>query len=157
MIVRGKFDRDRVVPISRLAAAFLRHYLGSRVNNPEQPVFVGLYGRHAKKSLKPDTISDIFRALLRKHDMKEKETTTHSIRHSTATHLLDNGAGIRHVQELLGHRNLETTAHYTHVQTEGLFRIFRKYHPREHELFEIADEAYEERLKKLCLGNEEAV
>ena len=151
MIVRGKFDRDRVVPLSRVAAAFLRHYLGDRVNNLEEPVFLGLYGRHAKKGLKPQSISDIFRGILKKLDMDNKETTTHSIRHSTATHLLDNGAGIRQVQELLGHRNLETTAGYTHVQTERLFKIYMKYHPREHDLFEVVEETYGERIRRLLV------
>jgi integrase/recombinase XerD len=149
IIVRGKFGRDRLVPLSRVAEAFLRHYLGKRAANLEEPVFLSMYSRHAKKGLLPESISRRFRDILKKLDMDKKETSTHSIRHSTATHLLDNGAGIRHVQELLGHRNPETPARYTHVQTDGLFKIYRKYHPREHELFEVVDEAYAGRVKKL--------
>ena len=151
MIVRGKFDRDRVVPVSQVAAVFLRRYLGQRIHNSDEPVFLGLYGSHAKKGLKPESISSNFRRILKKLNMDRKETTTHSIRHSTATHLLDNGAGIRQVQELLGHRNLETTVRYTHVQTEGLFKIYRKYHPREHDLFEVTGQAYSERIRKLLV------
>jgi site-specific recombinase XerD len=149
IIVRGKFGRDRVVPLSRVAAAFLGHYLGKRAAGLEGPVFLGMRGGRAEKGLEPESISRRFRDILRKLGMDRKETSAHSIRHSTATHLLDNGAGIRHVQELLGHRNLETTARYTHVQTDGLFKIYRKYHPREHDLFEVADEAYGERVRKL--------
>ena len=92
--------------------------------------------------MKPGSISDRFHDLLIKYDMYKKELSAHSIRHSTATHLLDNGANIRHVQELLGHKELSTTERYTHVQTEGVARIFRKYHPREHDLFETVDNEY---------------
>jgi site-specific recombinase XerD len=154
IIVRGKFGRDRVVPLSGVAEMFLRHYLGKRINCPDGPVFLGMYGRHAEKGLKPESISRHFRNMLKRLDIDRKQTSAHSIRHSTATHLLDNGAGIRHVQELLGHRNLETTARYTHVQTDGLFKIYRKYHPREHELFEVADGAYGERVRKLLAEEE---
>ena len=83
--------------------------------------------------------------------MKTKNVSAHCIRHSTATHLLDNGASVRHVQELLGHQNIETTVRYTHLQTDGIAKIYRKYHPREHDLFESVDEIY--RNKVSCLLN----
>jgi site-specific recombinase XerD len=76
----------------------------------------------------------------------KKELSAHSIRHTSASLLLANGAGIRYVQELLGHRNLETTAQYTHVQDEGLAKIYRKYHPQEHDLFDAIDDTYKQRL-----------
>lgn len=81
--------------------------------------------------------------------MYKEELSAHSIRHSTATHLLDNGASIRHVQELLGHKGIETTERYTHVQTDGAAKIYRKYHPREHDLFETVDEEYRRHLDSL--------
>ena len=83
--------------------------------------------------------------------MKRKELSAHSIRHATASQLLDNGASIRHVQELLGHRNLETTVRYTHVNGERLGKMYRKYHPQEHDLFEAVDDEYKKRLE-LTLG-----
>jgi site-specific recombinase XerD len=86
--------------------------------------------------------------------MKKKELSAHSIRHASASQLLDHGAGIRYVQELLGHRNPETTAQYTHTQNAGLAKIYRKYHPQEHDLFDAVDEVYKKRLK-LVLGAEE--
>jgi integrase/recombinase XerD len=149
MIVRGKFDRDRIVPISRVAKRFLQLYLKERLSHTVEPVFTSVYKTEPVRGLKPESISEHFRDLLRRFDLDKKEVSTHSIRHSTATHLLDNGASIRHVQELLGHQNLETTVRYTHVQTDGLFRIFRRYHPREHDLFEMVNEEYRKRLDAL--------
>lgn len=155
IIVRGKGDRDRLVPISKLACAFLEFYLGSRTA-PEPWVFPG-GGRGPKTGghIRPNTISERFRDLLRRFDMDKKEISTHSIRHSTATHLLENGASVRHVQELLGHKNIETTVRYTHMMIDGLTKVYRKYHPREHELFEAVDDEYYKRLGTLLENTKE--
>ena len=152
MIVRGKFGTDRVVPISIVAKDFLAVYLADRIDNLEEPVFIGCAGCHAGQKMKPPSISERFRDLLRRFDMDKKEISAHSIRHSTATHLLDNGASVRHVQELLGHKEITTTVRYTHVQTDGVARMYRKYHPREHDLFEAVDEAYIRHLENLVAG-----
>ena len=148
LLVRGKYDRDRIVPLSDVARDFLLYHLGDRKNNLEEYVFPG---RHSWKGkpIRRTSMSRIFRELVKACDMDKKELCTHSIRHSTATHLLDNGAGLRHVQELLGHKSIESTVIYTHVQTEGLAKIYRKYHPREHDLFEIVDKVYDERLESI--------
>lgn len=148
-IVRGKFDRDRMVPLTHEAVYFLKKYLGKRRSLVDENVFLGLRGKGFNKPMRGVHISRIFREYLREFNMDRPEISTHSIRHSTATHLLDNGASVRHVQELLGHKNIETTVRYTHVQTEGLFRIYRKYHPREHELFDTVDEKYLENFNRL--------
>jgi len=154
MIVRGKFARDRVVPISKVAHDYLALYLENRVyNNRDEPVFCGTYGTAARRSLRPDSISRRFTILLMKNDMKKKELSAHSIRHTSASQLLDNGAGIRYVQELLGHRNPETTAQYTHTQNEKLTKIYRKHHPQEHDLFDAVDDVYKKRLT-LVIGTE---
>lgn len=144
MVVRGKFDRDRMVPISQVAHDFLAAYLGARRDHPDASVFPGYRGH-----LTACHVSDHFRELLARAGIAGKELCTHSIRHSTATHLLENGASVRHVQELLGHANIESTVRYTHVMVDGLLKVYRRYHPREHELFEIMDAAYEEKLARL--------
>ena len=154
MVVHGKFARDRVVPISKVAHDYLALYLENRVyNNKDEPVFCGTYGTAARRSLRPDSISRRFTILLMKNDMKKKELSAHSIRHTSASQLLDNGAGIRYVQELLGHRNPETTAQYTHTQNEKLTKIYRKHHPQEHDLFDAVDDVYKKRLT-LVIGTE---
>lgn len=149
LIIRGKFDRDRVVPLSKVAAAFLSLYFDKRQAQGEQSAFTGCFGIHAARALQSMSISCLFRALLKKYGMNKKDISAHSIRHATATHLLENGASIRHVQELLGHKKLDTTERYTHVQTESLSKIHRKFHPREHELFEVVDETYHKKVQNL--------
>jgi integrase/recombinase XerD len=144
MIVRGKFDRDRMVPVSEVARDFLVLYLGERIDDPDAYLFPGLVGH-----LTRGQVSDRFRELARRFDLDRPELTTHSIRHSTATHLLENGASIRHVQELLGHRSIESTVRYTHVLTESLAKIHHEHHPRERELYEELGEDYERRLAAL--------
>lgn len=148
-IVRGKFNRDRIVPISHVAIEFLKLYLAERINDGDCHVFLGLRAKGFLKPMRTVQISRIFREYLRMFGMDSPDISTHSIRHSTATHLLDNGASVRHVQELLGHKNIETTVRYTHVQTDSLFKIYRKHHPREHELFDMVDEKYILQLDKL--------
>jgi len=151
MVVRGKFDRDRMVPISEVAHDFLRLYLGERIEEADAWIFTGSSGLTHGRHLMSSSVSERFRTLLRRFEMDKPEISTHSIRHSTATHLLENGASIRHVQELLGHRNIESTVRYTHVMTDTITREYRKYHPREHELFEAVDADYEIRLESLLV------
>lgn len=148
LAVRGKYDRERVVPFSDVARDFLERYLGERKDAVDEYVFPGARGgwRAISGPMRRTSMSRIFRELIKQCGIDKPELCTHSIRHSTATHLLDNGAGVRQVQELLGHKSIESTVLYTHVQTEGLARIFRKYHPREHELFEVMDASYDKRL-----------
>jgi len=83
------------------------------------------------------------------------DLSAHSVRHSTATHLLDKGVSVRQVQELLGHASVETTARYTHVVTDNLKRIFRRFHPREQALFAEVDQGYRERVKSLTKSRDE--
>lgn len=147
--VHGKGDKERIVPLSRVAADVLLIYLGERVNNLDDWVFPGRR-LVSDEHIKSTSISERFRDLLRRFDMDDPHISAHSIRHSTATHLLDHGAGVRHVQELLGHSTIESTARYTHVVTDHLKRLHRKHHPRENALFEDFDrKEYEKRLERV--------
>jgi site-specific recombinase XerD len=147
IILHGKGSLDRMVPISVIARDYLLNYLSKRINYYEEPVFIA--SRKAGKPMGSKEISQRFNELLKKFGMEGPGRSTHAVRHSTATHLLDHGASIRHIQELLGHKNIENTVRYTQIQTGRLQKEYRKYHPAEHELFEIIDEAYCKRLENL--------
>jgi site-specific recombinase XerC len=74
------------------------------------------------------------------------------LRHSTATHLLENGASVRHIQEPLGHKHIQTTELYTHTNIDLLMREYTKYHPREHDLYQEVDNEYVRRVEELFKG-----
>jgi integrase/recombinase XerD len=144
LIIRcGKWSKDRMVPINGVAHAFLSLYLGA-APDAAKPAFVGQLGR-----LGAGAVGRRFRLHLRNAGLGGKGLTAHSIRHSTATHLLAHGADVRYVQELLGHNSIETTVVYTNELFDNLKRIYRRYHPRENALFREVDEGYIERLGRL--------
>ena len=153
IIVHGKGRRDRLIPISIVARDLLERYLGRRKERKEEAVFMGCGTGRRSGVMSGRNVSRRFRKILKENGLDTRDVSTHSIRHSTATHLLENGASIRHVQDLLGHKNIEHTARYTEVLTENILKIFRQYHPREHELFEVLDDDYLERFKDVVIGH----
>jgi integrase/recombinase XerC len=133
-LVYGKGSKERVVPVGRKAIAALQNYLATSrprlitsesAPPPHDPLFVNKAGG-------PLTDRSIRRILAKYVDQMAitKNVSPHTIRHSFATHLLNNGADLRSVQELLGHVNLSTTQLYTHVTKERMKAVYMQAHPR---------------------------
>ncbi len=124
--VTGKGEKERIVPVGQHALNALRAYLEERGSPGDQePMFLNRNGgrltprsiqRHLKKHL-------LLAGIL-------KDATPHALRHSFATHLLDGGADLRAIQELLGHASLSTTQKYTQVSVDHLTSVYDKAHPR---------------------------
>ena len=138
MHVRGKGKKERIVPLGSHAMAAIRHYMTllepdqrfravrDKANAGEDvPLFVNKNGGRLSS-----------RSVRRKLDKYLKEVgldstiSPHTLRHSFATHLLDNGADLRSVQELLGHQSLSTTQIYTHLSSMRLRNAYQEAHPR---------------------------
>lgn len=129
--VRGKGRRERLSPLGSFAIRALKAWLRVRTLSPkesqgrEAPVFTNRFG----KRLTTRSVGRMLEKYLRETGL-DRRTSPHTLRHSFATHLLDRGADIRSVQELLGHKSLVTTQIYTHVSTANLRAAYEKAHPR---------------------------
>ena len=121
--VLGKGRKERIVPFGSKAARALDAWLERR-GRDAGALFVGRRGR-----LTPRAVYTIVRAAARRAGITRK-VSPHTLRHSFATHLLDGGADLRTIQELLGHSRLSTTQRYTHVGAEHLLKIYESAHPR---------------------------
>ena len=127
---RGKGQRSRVVPLGRTARRWVATYL-ERVR-PEwarRPTVQHLFLTSVGGPLDGVTLSTLVHLHVRQARVT-KRVTVHTFRHACATHMLQGGADIRHVQQLLGHRSLTSTAIYTHLVLRDLQRAHRRYHPR---------------------------
>ena len=133
--VRGKGKKERISPISSSVLQVIQHYMEfrnkraqSNTNFDPKVLFVNKHGRRLST-----------RSVRRKMDKYLKmagldpSISPHTLRHSFATHMLNNGADLRSVQELLGHQSLSTTQVYTHLTTRGLKEVYDKAHPRDSE------------------------
>jgi integrase/recombinase XerC len=125
--VLGKGRKERVVPFGTAAREALRAYLPARARARPQTdaLFVNVHGGR----LTDRSIRTIMSRRLRETALSRK-VSPHTLRHSFATHLLERGADLRTIQELLGHSSLSTTQRYTHVDTHHILQIYRKTHPR---------------------------
>jgi integrase/recombinase XerC len=130
--VHGKGDKERVLPLGGPALTALRAYLAARPQlrnrrtgeQDARAVFLGRYG--TKLGVRQ------IRALVKRYGMRalgHADVHPHALRHSCATHLLDAGADLRGIQELLGHASISTTQRYTHVSMDRLLEVYARAHP----------------------------
>lgn len=130
--VRGKGKKERLAPIGSFAINAIQLYINARtqlkqsaLGGQNNALFLNKYGGR----LTTRSIARILEKYLKIAGLHQ-DTSPHSLRHSFATHLLDKGADLRAVQELLGHAHLSTTQIYTHVTTERLKQVYNNAHPR---------------------------
>lgn len=129
--VRGKGRRERLSPIGSFAAKALRRWMAERDRHRRKPSDgpVPLFVNRLGSRLTTRSVGRMLEKYLRETGL-DRRTSPHTLRHSFATHLLDRGADIRSVQELLGHKSLLTTQIYTHVSTATLRAAYERAHPR---------------------------
>jgi integrase/recombinase XerD len=133
-IRQGKGHKDRVVPVGSRALQWLARYLEQVrprlvVSHEETHLFLSSYG----EPFNPDVLSHMVSKWLKQIELG-RPGSCHLLRHTCATHLLEGGADIRYIQQLLGHENLETTAIYTQVSIEQLKAVHARCHPAENPL-----------------------
>ena len=129
--IQGKGDKVRFVPLADYTADFIKNYINNirskQKINPKHSDILFLNSRGTQISRQ--MVFLIIKEIVRKAGI-QKNISPHTFRHSFATHLLQNGADLRFIQEMLGHSSITTTEIYTHLNTEELHETILKYHPR---------------------------
>ncbi len=127
--VFGKGSKERIIPIGDYATEALSKYIDEYrsylIKFPTNILFLNNHGKNMSRS----GFFKILNSIAEKKGIK-KEISPHMLRHSFATHMLEGGADLRSIQELLGHENMSTTSIYTHVRTDLLRENYDKFHPR---------------------------
>lgn len=127
--VKGKGEKERIVPIAsfslQIVDSYLSSFRGLISQKEESALFVSTKGRRISRQ-------EIW-SLVKRYSKQmgvTREVSPHTLRHSFATHLLENGADLRVIQEMLGHSHISTTDRYTHISQKHLSDAFEKFHPR---------------------------
>lgn len=126
--VRGKGKKERIIPVGKKAIAAVDHYLlhyRGEVTDPTGPLFANARGEPIDRI----TVWNRVKFYAKKAGIS-KSVSPHTLRHSFATHLLENGADLRLIQDMLGHEDIGTTDRYTHVTGHRLKSAFQQFHPR---------------------------
>ena len=126
--IKGKGDKERIVPMGKYALEAIKKYL-SVLDNVKKDNTRALFLNRSGKRISDRSV----RRIVKKYAIKKGlswDISPHSLRHSFATHLLEGGANIRVVQEMLGHASLSTTQRYTHLTLDRLIQVYNKSHPR---------------------------
>jgi integrase/recombinase XerC len=123
--VRGKGGKERIVPFGAKAADALKEYMAARPGSSGTALFLNRNGgRLTSRSVHRTVLARVLASL------QEEGVSPHTFRHTFATHLLEAGADLRVIQELLGHASLSSTQIYTHVDIQRLLEVYRKAHPK---------------------------
>ena len=127
VLVRGKGDKERIVPLGHAAQTALLNYLKKRTSDDRAKrssyLFSGSSGRRLSRQR-------AWQIVERASRLAGRHASPHMLRHSCATHLVENGADLRTVQTILGHADISTTQVYTHVALDRLRSVYHKHHPR---------------------------
>lgn len=129
--VLGKGRKERQVPVLQAVESALARYrdLCPFAEEPGRPLFLGAQGKRLNQGVAQKSMRDMRRLL-----GLPETATPHALRHSFATHLLQNGANLREIQEMLGHASLSTTQRYTEINARELIDIYKAAHPRDREV-----------------------
>jgi integrase/recombinase XerD len=127
VLVRGKGDKERIVPIGKAAQEQIGQYLGdgrlALLNGKSSPM---LFVRRGGAKLTRQRVWQMVKEI----SASGRHASPHMLRHSCATHMVENGADLRTVQTILGHADISTSQIYTHVALDRLKTVYRKFHPR---------------------------
>ena len=127
---KGKGSKERIIPVGSAAQKFIQKYLAeSRPKLLKQKVSINLFLAQGGRSLGRQSIWKMIKKVVKDAHIRKK-VSPHTLRHSFATHLLERGADLRSVQEMLGHASITTTQIYTHINQMRLKDIHNKFHPR---------------------------
>jgi len=130
--VKGKFKKERIVPVGNIARKYLISYIDKvRPRLQRDGRLTGLFLSKQGTAFHRSSPNPILRKYVREAGIRKRNINCHALRHACATHMLEEGADIRYIQELLGHKSLETTQLYTKVAITGLRKVHHKFHPRE--------------------------